>query len=77
MLVIFMILIIYTFWHLLKNTRIALIRIVERYNFIQNQTEKCEFDLISKQVVDFDEDLKMLSDEYTWIEYGNIYLGLV
>lgn len=55
----------------LQNIRVSLTRIVERYNFIQNKTEKCEFDIIAQQMDDIDLDLKLLTDEYTWIDYGN------
>lgn len=56
--------------------RVSLTRIVERYNFIRNESEKCEYDLIAVEMVGLDDELNMLLDQFTWIEYGENFIPL-
>ena len=43
---------------------------VERYNFIHENTQECELNIILGQISEIDIDLKALTDDFTWINYG-------
>lgn len=45
-------------------------RIVEYYNFIHENTERCEYAIISDQMKTIDKDLTILLKNYTWIDFG-------
>lgn len=55
---------------MLQNNRVLLSRIIEYYNFIHKNTERCEFAIISDEMKAIDKDLTVLLKGYTWIDFG-------
>lgn len=59
-----------SFWLSSQRIQILLHRIVEQYNFIYNEIEKCEFDIISDEIKMIDIDVQALTTDRTWINFG-------
>lgn len=60
----------------IQETRISLLRIVEYYNFVREQTEKCEFDIIYGEIEVIEAELTALLENFTWINFGTyLHLG--
>lgn len=51
-------------------------RIVEWYNFLRMETEKCEFDIIANQMIKIDADLDDAIQISTWLNYSKYLLQL-
>lgn len=54
----------------MQKSRILLSRVVEQYNFIHENTEQSEYDIISDQVKMIDTDVTILIEKFTWLDFG-------
>lgn len=61
-------------FYIFQESRISLLRTAEYYNFVREKTEKCEFDIIFGQIEVIEADLKILLENFTWINFGTLYV---
>lgn len=57
-----------------QESQILLSRIVEYYNFVHGNIEKCILDIISGQLESIDADLKNLLENFSWLNFGMVIL---